>query len=69
MKIVKITFKSKCDFPGCKNFANQNICDETDTGKKLGLCDVCLNAIYLCVAKTIIPKGIDAPFKNQKKLK
>ena len=69
MKIVKIAYKTKCDFPGCKNLAEKNICDEKDSAKKFQLCDECLNNIYNCVAKTIIPKGIEAPFKNQRKLR
>lgn len=69
MKIVNITYKTKCDFPGCKNLAEKVICDENDSAKKLQLCDMCLSNIYQTVAKTIIPKGINAPFKNQRKLR
>ncbi len=68
MKIIKIAYKTKCDFPGCKNLATCTISDEVDLGKKLGLCDECLNSIYESVAKSLIPKSIDAPFKRQKKL-
>lgn len=69
MKIVKIAYKTKCDFPGCKNFATNTICDEYDSNKKVGLCDNCLCSIYESVAKTIVPKGIESPFKKQKKLR
>lgn len=68
MKIVKVVYKAKCDFPGCKNLATSSICDEMDCNKKLGLCEECLNQIYQSVAKTIIPKGIKAPFKTPKKI-
>ena len=69
MKTVKVMYKAKCDFDGCKNLATTIICDEIDTNKKLAFCDECLLAIYSCVAKTIVPKGTTAPFKNQKKLR
>ena len=69
MKIVKITYKTKCDFPGCRNISSCMVTDERDLGKKLNLCEQCVQDIYACIAKTVTPKSIDAPFKNQKKLK
>ncbi len=69
MKIVRAIYKTKCDFPGCKNLALSCVCDESDSNKKLGLCDECLNSIYSAVAKIMVPKGIEAPFKNQRKLR
>ncbi|MBE7075296.1 MAG: hypothetical protein E7376_04890 [Clostridiales bacterium] len=69
MQISKITIRTKCDFPGCKNLALNSIGTMQDINKKLDFCDDCINAIYACVAKSIIPKGIDSPFKKQKKLR
>ncbi|MBQ7884860.1 MAG: hypothetical protein IJ318_02040 [Clostridia bacterium] len=69
MEINKIAIKTKCDFNGCKGLADVSIFDSVDTAKKINLCNSCLKQIYECVAKTVIPKGIDAPFKKQKKLR
>lgn len=69
MKIVKIMYKTKCDIPGCKNLASNSICDEVDSNKKLSLCDECFNSLYQAISKVVTPKSIDAPFKNQKKLR
>lgn len=69
MQITKILLKTKCDFPGCKNLADESICDEHDSSKKMDLCNSCLTKIYECVAKTIVPKGVESPFKKQKKLR
>ena len=68
MRIYKTQFKTKCDFLGCKNLADNTICDNDDLNKKLNLCEKCLQEIYSSVAKTITPKSIDAPFKKPKKL-
>lgn len=69
MQITKILIKTKCDFTGCKNLANISLFDENDLNKKLNLCDSCLTKIYECVAKTIVPKSLETPFKKQKKLR
>ena len=69
MQISKILIKTKCDFPGCKNLADDSIFDENDQAKKLNLCNCCLTKIYECVAKTVVPKGVESPFKKQKKLR
>ena len=69
MQITKILIKTKCDFPGCKNLAEVSICEENDTSKKLDLCNVCLTKIYESVAKTVVPKSVESPFKKQKKLR
>lgn len=69
MKITKAIYRAKCDFPGCRNMAQSIISDNNDPNKKLDLCDDCLTAIYESVAKTVVPKGIDAPFKNQRRLR
>ena len=69
MELNKIAIKTKCDFVGCKGLADVSIAAENDLSKKLNLCNCCLNQIYECIAKTVVPKGIDGPFKKQKKLR
>ena len=69
MQITKILIKTKCDFAGCKSMADVSIFDQNDQAKKLDLCNECLTKIYECVAKTIVPKGLESPFKKQKKLR
>lgn len=69
MQITKILIKTKCDFAGCKNLADVSIFDENDNAKKINLCNSCLTKIYECVAKTVVPKSIESPFKKPKKLR
>lgn len=69
MEIVKMHNKLKCDFPGCRHLSEVSICDEVDINKRLNLCEDCLTKIYESIAKTITPKSVNAPFKNQKKLR
>lgn len=69
MEIKKISNKLKCDFPGCKNLADISIGDQLDKNKTFNLCEDCKSKIYECIAKTIVPKGISAPFKKEVKLK
>lgn len=69
MIVVNMQNKLKCDFPGCKQLAITAICDENDRHKRLNLCDCCITNIYECIAKTVVPKSVESPFKKQKKLR
>ena len=70
VKVVKsdILYKTKCELAGCKNLAKIMIKDEIDSKKKIELCDECLENIAKVYLKSKVPKGIKAPFKNQKKI-
>jgi len=67
MEIEKLNIKTKCDFVGCKNLATVAFFEKIDSRKKMNFCDGCINSIYTAFAKTIIPKGIEAPFKRRGK--
>lgn len=69
MILNEVTHKTKCDFAGCKNLAEICFADENDTKKKICLCKNCASEIYVILAKQNTPKGIEAPFKKQKKLR
>jgi len=66
--MIKILYKTKCDISGCKNIADCVFADEVDCNKKISLCNDCMKKIYECIAKTITPKGVDSPFKKQRKI-
>lgn len=66
LNIDEIRIKTKCDFIGCKNFANVSFFDLNDKRKKLNLCNDCVYSIYGAYARTIVPKGIESPFKTRK---
>jgi len=68
MEITKIANKIKCDFPVCKNLASTCLAEPNDKNKRLNLCDECVKKIYECVARVIVPKGVEAPYKKVKKL-
>ena len=69
MNINFVSHKTKCDFPGCKNFAEIEIKDENDNKKKMVFCKSCLNNMLNSYLKATTPKAIEAPFKKQKKLR
>lgn len=68
MELEKTAIKTKCDFCGCKNLAMYTIASVEDGKKRMNFCENCLNEIYQTYAKSIIPKGIEAPFKKKKKI-
>ncbi len=68
MQIKECKFKTKCDIGGCKNLSKYSV--ENDDGKTvLNICEKCSVEIFNALASNKIPKGIDAPFKNPKKIK
>lgn len=69
MIINDVSHKTKCDFSGCKNLAETEIKDETDTKKKMVFCKNCLESMLFAYLKTTTPKGVEAPFKKHKKLR
>lgn len=66
MNLETINIKTKCDFVGCKNLATIVFFDSEDKKKKMNFCNHCVQSIYDAYAKTITPKGIEAPFKTRK---
>ena len=69
MEISNITYKTKCDFTGCKNLAEIIVRDEVDSKKEMAFCKECLDNMMNTYLKTKIPKPVEAPFKKQKKLR
>ena len=67
LELEKLNIKTKCDFTGCKNLANVAFFESNDNKKKMCFCENCINSIYSCYAKTIIPKGIETPYKRKGK--
>ena len=66
MEIINIVYKTKCDFSGCKNMAEIEIKDETDSRKKMVFCKSCLDNMFNSYLKITVPKAVEAPFKKQK---
>ena len=69
MIINNVSHKTKCDFWGCKNIAEVEVKDENDSKKKMVFCKDCLEGMLVAYKKATTPKGVEAPFKKQKKLR
>ena len=69
MEITNVTYKTKCDFSGCKNLAEIIIRDEIDSRREMAFCKSCLDGMLEMYLKTKVPKAVEAPFKKQKKLR
>ena len=68
MELNYVNIKTKCDFVGCKNLATVAFFEPCDSKKKMNFCNDCIKAIYAEYAKTIIPKGIETPFKKGRRI-
>lgn len=69
MEISKCQIKTKCDIPGCKELAVYRIQNLTDKKLLLNVCANCANKLYSVLGKTVVPKNIPAPYKNNKKIR
>jgi hypothetical protein len=66
MEIKKTTNKTKCDINGCKNLADHTLKVNKMFFSNMHFCNQCLNALYVSIGKTIVPKPIKTPFKTKK---
>ena len=64
MKIEKCEKKIKCDFYGCKNYAEFSVQTNKFFANKMHFCKECLNGLYLEIGKNLVPKAIKTPFKK-----
>ena len=67
MEIKECKHMTKCDFYGCNNLAK--FCFETKGFRRnLCFCEECLKGMYQSIAKLQTPKGLNSPFKLNKRL-
>lgn len=58
MQISKLTVKTKCEMPLCKNnAAYQFFADNGDRRNSLNLCEDCIKELYGQIGKIITPKS------------
>ena len=67
MEILECKHLTKCDFYGCKNLAKYCFTTKGIIKRDLCFCEDCLNGMYKEIAKMQIPKGIESPFRLNKK--
>ena len=68
MELQRCDKKILCDFYGCKNFATYTVkTKKAFLIKQMNFCEECLKEMYESIGKIIIPKAIEAPFKNKKR--
>lgn len=69
MEIFKCKHTVKCDFAGCNNLAEFSFSMKGLIKRDLCFCEECLKSMFECFSKMQIPKGIESPFKLNKRLK
>lgn len=69
MEITKCKHIVKCDFSGCNNLAQFSFSTKGLIKRDLCFCEDCLKSMFECFSKMQIPKGIESPFKLNKRLK
>ncbi len=65
MEICK--HQQKCDFYGCKNMAKYSFSTKGFLRKDLVFCEDCMKKMFESFSKMVVPKPVEAPFKNKKK--
>ncbi len=68
MELNECKHLTKCDFYGCNNLAKYSFSTKGLLRRNLCFCEDCLKGMYQAVAKLQTPKGINSPFKLNKRL-
>jgi len=66
MKMELCKHQLKCDFYGCKNLAKYSFSTKGFLKKDLVFCEDCMKGMFECFSKAVVPKSIDAPFKEKR---
>ncbi len=69
MEINECSHLTKCDFYGCNNLAKYSFSTKGIIRRDLCFCEECLKGMYNAISKLQTPKGIESPFKQNKKLR
>lgn len=67
MKIQPCEKDLKCDILGCENKAKYCFAIKSVWHKNFVFCENCMHEMFDCFSKNIIPKGVEAPFKRNRK--
>ncbi len=58
MQVAKLSVKTKCEMPLCKNNAAYQFCaDNGDKLNSLNLCEDCVKELYRQIGKLLTPKS------------
>ena len=68
MELNECKHLTKCDLYGCNNLAKYSFSTKGLLRRNLCFCEDCLKGMYQAVAKLQTPKGINSPFKLNKRL-
>lgn len=67
MKLEEVTYKVKCDMPGCKNVSSYMIVGKHFIlSQNMYLCKDCLQQLYSTIGKLIVPKSPKNVLNNKK---
>ncbi len=69
MELNECKHFTKCDFYGCPNIAKYSFSTKGVIKRDLCFCEECLKGMYECIAKMQVPRGIESPFKLNKRLR
>lgn len=67
MKMEHCKNQLKCDFAGCKNLAKYSFSTKGFVRHELVFCEDCMKEMFACFSEELVPKAIEAPFKNKRR--
>ncbi len=58
MKLEQVTYKIKCDMPGCRNLSSYALTNRKFLrSTNIHMCTDCMKELYKSMAKVIVPKS------------
>lgn len=69
MKVEKCNHRVKCDFCGCKNFANYYLSTKGFFKNEFAFCETCMEELFEEMSKIFVPKAIESHFKPDRKVR
>ena len=69
MELMKAKHKVKCDFAGCPELAEYSFKTKGMLRSEMFFCTKCANEIYSEFSKMLVPKAVEPPFKNPRKVR
>lgn len=69
MELMKTKHKVRCDFSGCNNFAEFSLKTKGLLKGEMFFCMSCANQMYSEFNKLFVPKAIQSPYKNPRKIR
>lgn len=69
MELMRTKHKVKCDFAGCGNFAEYSFKTKGLIKGEMFFCSKCASEMFSEFSKVLVPKAVEPPFKNPRKIR